>query len=291
MVCFVSEMCDSKVTERGFDFATLDVNKICLKCIFYSTWLVLRMQKHGATVSLHILHWKNALSWPQMECIEENQSAKCSVGEHLGFLCFKDQRYLWIDFLHHLSRFPQTLMVLWWQWRGGVLTERGTHKVWEVTPWKTFLSASTQFLSHALFQLTGFHQRAFLCWWNNCFFSPQFPISLNHGRFLDLVSVFFQGRSSFCFTILNGKFICIYSVAFSQRQTAFLTQCHSELTWGEKEVLRVQDGLVVLANYSYAFCRATGMKKAGNEWGTVFFIWNKDCLGSLFRPAWTQTLS
>lgn len=29
-------MCDSRVTEEGFDFATFDVNKICLKCIFYS---------------------------------------------------------------------------------------------------------------------------------------------------------------------------------------------------------------------------------------------------------------
>lgn len=54
----MTKMCESRVTEMEFDFATLDVNKICLKCIFYSTWLVLRMQKYGATVgvSLHILH-------------------------------------------------------------------------------------------------------------------------------------------------------------------------------------------------------------------------------------------
>lgn len=58
MVYFVTKMCESRVTEMEFDFATLDVNKICLKCIFYSTCLVLRMQKYGATVgvSLHILH-------------------------------------------------------------------------------------------------------------------------------------------------------------------------------------------------------------------------------------------
>lgn len=67
--------CDSRVTENGFHVATLDVNKICLICIFYSARLVLRMQKYGATVSgsLHILHWKNTLPWAQMECTEETK--------------------------------------------------------------------------------------------------------------------------------------------------------------------------------------------------------------------------
>lgn len=99
MVCVLSKMCESRVTEKGFDFVTLDVNKICLKCIFNSARLVLRMQKYGVTVSvpLHIPRCKNASPWAQMECTEETKSAKCSVGEHLGFLCFRDQHYLWTE--------------------------------------------------------------------------------------------------------------------------------------------------------------------------------------------------
>lgn len=53
-------------------------------------------------------------------------------------------------------------------------------------------------------------------------------------------------------------------------------------------------GWVVLANYSYAFYRVTGVKiKAGSEWGAVrvCFMWNKESCRSLLRPARTAALS
>lgn len=35
-----------------------------------------------------------------------NQSVKYSVGEHLSFLCFRDQRYLWVAFFAPSEQVP-----------------------------------------------------------------------------------------------------------------------------------------------------------------------------------------
>lgn len=94
-----------------YDFATLDVNKTCLKCIFYSSLLVLRRQKYGATVSvsLHILRLGHRWSeyW-------RNQSVKCSVGEHLGFLWSETNVIYGFTFFYSFSCIRAGFCKRWW---------------------------------------------------------------------------------------------------------------------------------------------------------------------------------
>lgn len=92
-------------------------------------------------------------------------------------------------------------------------------------------------MPNSVFRLTGFNMcpTCFLGWWEKGK-RNQFPISLNYTRFIDILSSqtkrFYPGNIFILLTVLNENFICIYFVAFKQRQNAFLTQCHSELRWG-----------------------------------------------------------
>lgn len=57
-----------------------------------------------------------------------NQSVKSSAAEHLGFLCFRDQHYLWIDFFLFIFCTIWALCgwVIGWHLTGGVLALKGS---------------------------------------------------------------------------------------------------------------------------------------------------------------------
>lgn len=107
-------------------------------------------------------------------------------------------------------------------------------------------SISPRFISHALssrWQDYTFSKVLFFCCEKNIKNNPllfsQFPISHDYGSFSESLSVvtnkvFSSWERPRCLTTLNGKLICIYFVAFSQRLTAFPTQCHSKQAWERK---------------------------------------------------------
>lgn len=140
-------MCDSRVTENVFHFAAFGVNKICLKCIFYSSWLVMRMQKYGATVSITAY---------RIFCIERTprlghrwsvpKKPKCEVFSWWAswLLMVRDQPYLWIDFFEEVSASIDGIMMAverWgFNWKGQAQGVRGDTL-------KPFLSTSIPALS------------------------------------------------------------------------------------------------------------------------------------------------
>jgi len=213
------------------------------------------------------------------------KSAKCSVGEHLGFFFMLQRPDLFMGWLFFYCTIWAGFHKHWWlydgsgkdglHWKGQAQGVRGDTS-------ESFSLASTQFISHTLssswldftFSKMLFHAAGKMGR-GTTFIFPQFPISLNYGRFIDIFSFvankggFIWGTSTLCLTVLNGKFICIYFVAFSQRQTVCIPHTVSPRAnmRGKKEGF---EGAGWMGNACQVFLCIAEMKiKTGKDWGTV----------------------
>lgn len=90
---------------RYLEFILLSrcVNETRIKGIFCSTWPVLMRFIAYSTVS-------ELLALGTDGKYRRKQSVKSSAAEHLGFLCFREQHYLWIDFIFFFA--PSELFVI-----------------------------------------------------------------------------------------------------------------------------------------------------------------------------------
>lgn len=256
-----------------YDFATLDVNKTCLKCIFYSSLLVLRRQKYGATVSvsLHILRLGHRWSeyW-------RNQSVKCSVGEHLGFLWFRNQRYLWIYFFFILFLASEQVSVsvdgiVMAEERQGCNWKGHTQGVRGDTEKSISLHFHSIHMPNSVFRLTGFKcvQHAF---WaggkKGRRTSSPFPLIILDSLifFLHKQKGFILGTSSFCWQFLmktSFAFILLHLSKDRMHSSLSVAQSSDEAETG---VWRVQDGWVLLAKYCLWVLQSNRGENKSCEW-------------------------
>lgn len=165
------------------------------------------MQKYGAcmSVSLHILHWKNASPWAQMECTEETKvwsaqlvSILVSYGSEtnliygLNFFAPTEQVSMSIDGI------IMAVKRRGFNWKGHAQGVRGD----------TLKSISLCFRSihiHcSLFQLTGSDNLQHATYAGGKIGSP-FPIIMLNELILCTLENKWMLSSTYCSTILNGN--------------------------------------------------------------------------------------